>query len=93
MLSPEQIREATQWQARLWSEDATEEDIAACARWRQGDPAHEYAWQQLQQLQSRFDAVPAASGRRILGARRGLSRRQLRCVVNKSRLKNFSYSH
>jgi len=81
MLSPEQIREATQWQARLWSDDATEEDIAACARWRQGDPAHEYAWQQLQQLQSQFDAVPAASGRRILGVRQGLSRRQLLAVV------------
>tara|TARA_R110002051_G_scaffold2291_2_gene11811 strand:+ start:6167 stop:7114 length:948 start_codon:yes stop_codon:yes gene_type:complete len=76
-LSAEQIRQAAIWMARLWSDNATEQDRRACAQWREADPAHEYAWQQLQQLQTRFDGVPADSASRILARRTDLSRRQV----------------
>ena len=76
-LSPEHIRQAAHWLARLWSEQATAEDEQACVHWRQSDPANEYAWQQLQQLQGHFDSVPARTGHRVLASGNRLSRRQL----------------
>jgi len=80
-LSPDQISQAAHWMARLWSDNATAQDHAACAHWRQADPAHEHAWQQLQQLQLRFDAVPTDGASRILGRRNEVSRRRMLAIA------------
>ena len=80
-LSVEQIKQAAIWMARLWSDNVTEEDRHACAQWREANPAHECAWQQLQQLQNRFDGIPANSGSRILAQRNDLSRRQVLAIA------------
>lgn len=76
-LSAEQISQAASWMARLWSDNATEQDRQACNTWRQADPANEHAWQQLEQMQARFDGLPTGSGSRILSRRSELSRRRV----------------
>lgn len=76
-LSAEQISQAASWMARLWSDNVTEQDYLACSNWRQADPANEHAWQQLEQMQARFDGLPTGSGSRILGRRSELSRRRV----------------
>lgn len=53
-LKADLIRQAADWMARLWADDATPQDQAACARWRAAHPAHELAWQQLEQ---RYQAI------------------------------------
>ncbi|SEG84781.1 FecR family protein [Marinobacterium lutimaris] len=75
-LSRDQIAQAADWMARLWSEDATDADEQACLRWRQASAENERAWQCLQQAQSRFDGLPAGAGARVLGRSRRLSRRK-----------------
>ncbi len=50
--------QASDWQARLWSEQATEQDHLACLAWRQANPLHEQAWQILQGFNQQFDEVP-----------------------------------
>ena len=43
-LDPAILRQAAEWIAQLWSEDASDQDRADCARWRAGHPDHEQAW-------------------------------------------------
>ncbi|NAW87335.1 FecR domain-containing protein [Photobacterium halotolerans] len=77
-ISVESIRQASRWMARLWADDVTDDDKRAFDAWRTESPDNESAWQQLTQLQGQFAALPKqASSRRILMARRGVSRRRL----------------
>ena len=46
-LDPAILRQAAEWIAQLWSDDASDQDRADCARWRAGHPDHEQAWQRL----------------------------------------------
>lgn len=75
-VKPEIARQASQWMARLWAEDASVEDRQACQHWREAALEHERAWQLLQQLQGRFDSLGRGAGSRVL-ARSVVSRRQL----------------
>jgi len=73
----ESINQACMWLARLWADDATEEDRVACLNWRQSAWQNEQAWQQVQQLQQKFRDVPdPQTGSKLLRQRRGVSRRQ-----------------
>ncbi|QUJ67821.1 FecR domain-containing protein [Photobacterium sp. GJ3] len=81
-LSGEAIRQASCWMARLWADDVSDADKKAFDAWRLDHPDNESAWQQLNQLQTQFSALPQHSAsRRILMARRGLSRRRLLSVI------------
>ena len=50
--------QATEWQARLWSDQASSEDLAQCQQWRQQHPHHEQAWQILISFNQRFASIP-----------------------------------
>jgi transmembrane sensor len=52
--------------ARLWSEDAGEQDRAACARWRAAHPHHELAWRRLQAFDDQLHSVPGGVARQVL---------------------------
>lgn len=71
----EVLREAARWLVRLHSGRAGEADHAACAAWRDADPAHERAWQRAERLSQKFGAVPAAVGVPVL-ARQALGNRR-----------------
>lgn len=68
-LSPEVVERASLWLARLWSDTATAEDMAACERWRAAHPDHERAWQRLGAIGQKFDAVPSRVAFETLTAR------------------------
>lgn len=73
----ESINQACMWLARLWADDATEEDRVACLNWRQSAWQNEQAWQQVQQLQQKFRDVPdPQTGSQLLRQKRVVSRRQ-----------------
>ncbi|MGE8364023.1 FecR domain-containing protein [Cupriavidus basilensis] len=57
-IDPEVVQRAAQWLARLWSEQASSADAAACAAWRAADPAHERAWLRLQAVGDKLHSVP-----------------------------------
>jgi transmembrane sensor len=67
-------REAAAWLVRL-REDASQQDLDACARWRAADPEHERAWQRAQRLNDKFARLPAGVGVRTLGRRARTDRR------------------
>src|SRR5690554_3258351 len=76
-VSKESVNQACIWLARLWADDATENDHAACQAWRQASAENEEAWQQVQQLQQRFLVLPDPdAGSKLLRQRKGISRRQ-----------------
>lgn len=76
-LSPSSIEQATAWMARLWADDVSEADRQAFDHWRRQHPDHDAAWQRLQQLQQKFNALPQPqTGSRVLNRVRGPSRRQ-----------------
>ncbi|MCH4248292.1 FecR family protein [Acinetobacter populi] len=65
---PEEILlQASQWQARLWAEDASEDDQHACLNWRQAHPDHEQAWQLLNGFNQQFEQVPKQQQKILLG--------------------------
>lgn len=74
-------RRAAQWMARLWSDDASEADRQACARWRAAHPDHERAWQQLQAFEGRLLSVPADIARHALREPAGQGRQKRRRVL------------
>jgi len=78
-IDPAVVRQAAGWMARLWSEDATDEDRAACARWRAEHPDHELTWSRLQGFEDRLCSVPGEVSRQVLrdAGRRPMSRRAL----------------
>jgi transmembrane sensor len=49
--------QATQWQAKLWSDDASTDDLEHFEQWRQQHPFHEQAWQILNQFNQQFTSI------------------------------------
>ena len=78
-ISREAIRQASLWMARLWADDVTEQDKQAFQSWLTASSENEFAWQQLEFLQKKFNSVPQTQmSRKVLTKpRRGLSRRQV----------------
>ncbi|MEN7531669.1 FecR domain-containing protein [Cupriavidus sp. DL-D2] len=79
--APTVIAQAAHWMAVLQSGEASADDEAACARWREADPSHELAWQRMsgmgEQLRSGLRHVPPAMARQTLGSvKNQASRRQ-----------------
>ncbi|MFL9924773.1 FecR domain-containing protein [Herbaspirillum lusitanum] len=60
------VQQAARWMARLWSDDVSAADTAACAHWRQQHPEHERAWQRLQSMEQKFSAMPDPAARHAL---------------------------
>ncbi|MBB3117115.1 FecR domain-containing protein [Pseudoduganella violacea] len=63
---PVLVQRAAEWMARLWSDNASDAERAACAAWRAQKPEHEAAWQCLQAVNERFDAMPGAAAHAAL---------------------------
>lgn len=59
----EMLDEAIRLAVRLESGRATPADHAACRQWREADPQHEAAWQQLQALQNEFGQLQQSTPR------------------------------
>ncbi|MDN3681211.1 FecR family protein [Vibrio tapetis subsp. quintayensis] len=87
-ISRDSIEQASVWMARLWADDVAEHDKQAFQTWRTANPDNEFAWQQLEQIQSKFNAIPQpALSRKVLSKSRnmpsnsaplrGISRRQV----------------
>lgn len=57
-IDPAIVQQAAQWMARLWSDNASENDKTACARWRAENPHHELAWKRLEAFEEKFQHVP-----------------------------------
>lgn len=77
-ISPAVVQQAADWLSRLWSSEAGPEEERACADWRAQKPEHELAWQRLQQIGTRFDAVPTAIGQGTLRAPHSQTRNNAR---------------
>lgn len=59
---PEEILDqAVAWTVRLESGTVTDIERTECAAWREADPAHEQAWQQVQAVEKEFRKVPAGA--------------------------------
>ena len=65
-LEPAIVQRAAEWMARLWADDASDEDRAACARWRAEHPRHELAWGRLQAFDDKLRSVPGGIARHTL---------------------------
>ncbi len=70
------IETAASWMARLWAEDASDEDKQACDHWRQQNPEHEQAWQVLISMSERFERLPQHAANSALLTSKQNSRRQ-----------------
>ncbi|MGP1613469.1 MAG: FecR domain-containing protein [Pollutimonas bauzanensis] len=57
------VQKAAQWMARLWADDASAAEHAACAQWRAAHPDHERAWRRLQALDDKLQDVPQHAAR------------------------------
>lgn len=68
-------REAARWLVRLQAGEVTDEDMAACERWRAADPQHERAWRRAMRIHEKFEAVPQEIGMSALGRRVRVDRR------------------
>lgn len=66
VIAPAIVQRAAEWMARLWSDDASEEDQAACARWRAEHPHHDLAWQRLHAFEGKLHSVPRDAARHAL---------------------------
>ncbi len=51
------LQQATIWVARLWSENVSPADIAACNQWRNANADHEIVWQKLQLFDNKIQDV------------------------------------
>ncbi|SDR50355.1 FecR family protein [Paraburkholderia fungorum] len=67
-------RAAAGWLVRL-HDDATPENLAACARWRAADPEHERAWQRAQKIDRKFSMLQPGVGLPALGRENRFDRR------------------
>lgn len=67
-LDQEIVRQAAHWMARMWSDEATAADAAACSQWRSQRHEHELAWQRLQAVGQKFTSLPDPAGRHALKA-------------------------
>jgi transmembrane sensor len=66
VIDPAIVQRASEWMARLWADDASESDRAACASWRAEHPQHELAWSRLQAFDAQWTAVPTGVARHAL---------------------------
>lgn len=66
LIAPAIVQHAARWMARLWSDDASDEDQAECARWRAAHPHHDLAWQRLQAFEGKLHSVPREVARHAL---------------------------
>ncbi|WP_229476906.1 FecR domain-containing protein [Massilia rubra] len=57
-LDPATVSQAAAWMARLWSDQASAADQAACGAWRAAHPDHERAWRRLQAVEDKLVSVP-----------------------------------
>ncbi len=55
-LHTDALNAAAQWFVQLTSGDTTDEDRAAWHAWRQQNSAHEYAWQQIENVTRKFSS-------------------------------------
>ncbi|MBE0462992.1 MAG: FecR domain-containing protein [Halomonadaceae bacterium] len=55
------LRSAARWDALLRSEDVTEQEKQAHDAWLKADPAHTYAWQQVEKLRRQLQSVPGTA--------------------------------
>lgn len=60
------LQRASTWMARLWADDVSEQDKAACAAWRAEHPDHERAWQCLQGIDGKLGSVPGDVASQVL---------------------------
>ncbi|OZI71649.1 FecR domain-containing protein [Bordetella genomosp. 12] len=86
-IDPGVMRQAAEWIAQLWSDDASEQDQRACERWRARHPDHEQAWQRLIAFEAKLGSVPPDAARLALhqplanGRRRALRALSLGALV------------
>ncbi|OEZ67603.1 fec operon regulator FecR [Janthinobacterium sp. HH103] len=66
VIAPAIVQQAAQWMARLWSDDASDEDRVACARWCDAHPHHAIAWQRLQAFEGKLHSLPRDAARHAL---------------------------
>lgn len=52
------LEKASEWQARLWSEEVSEQDHVDCNQWRAAHPEHEQAWQLLNSFNQKLEELP-----------------------------------
>ena len=72
------LEQAAQWYTRLQCETALPADQQAWQAWLQASAANQWAWQQIERLQSRLHEVPQRLASRTLGlAARGNQRRSI----------------
>ncbi|CAM3733869.1 FecR family protein [Kerstersia gyiorum] len=64
------IREAADWYARLLAETATPRDQHDWQSWLASSPAHQQAWNRLQDVRSRFGQIPGDIASTVLGRNR-----------------------
>lgn len=67
-LSPQVVQQAARWMARLWSDNASAADHAACAHWRGQATEHERAWQRLQVMEQKLGTIADPAARNALKA-------------------------
>ncbi len=72
----EVIETAAAWMAKLWSEQASQQDQQACRQWRNQDPEHERAWQALVAVAEPFNRLPEHANSKLLD-KSAVGRRQL----------------
>lgn len=66
MISPAIVQRASEWMVRLWADDASDQDRAACERWRAEHPHHELAWRRLQSFDDKLSGAPRELARHVL---------------------------
>jgi len=57
-IDPAIVQRAAQWMARLWREDACDQDMRSCQAWRDAHPDHERAWQRLCVMEEKLRCIP-----------------------------------
>lgn len=60
------VQRASIWMAKLWSGEVSDAERQACMAWRAEHPDHERAWQRLQVMESKLDALPREVARHTL---------------------------
>ncbi|MGB6103870.1 MAG: FecR domain-containing protein [Pusillimonas sp.] len=60
--------DALEWQVRLWSGTETAKERLAFQHWLEADPAHQDAWQRVQEVSQQIHAVPDAIAGKVLRA-------------------------
>lgn len=65
-IDPAIVRRASEWMARLWSGEASDDDKAACEQWRAVHPDHERAWNRLQVMEDKLHGIPREIARHAL---------------------------